>query len=149
MPIALRPTPAPVPMPAVPCASMSMAWSLPPLAPIFTVWRESGRLPVHTCSSWRSHMSLTGALASRASSPAMKPMRLPGAEAPNLAPNPPPMNSVITCTSWGASPNTSASSSRTLKMPWVEAHTVMDLGPSQRTTSPWVSSAEWVCTWVT
>ena len=48
---------------------------------------EDGRLPVASCSSFRSRKSLTGAPASLARRAAATPST-PG---PNLAPNPPPM----------------------------------------------------------
>ena len=54
------------------------------------------------------------------------------------------MYSVTTCTFDFGIPRTSASSSRTEKMPWVEAQTVSS-SPSHAATRPCVSSA--VCVW--
>ncbi len=62
-----------------------------------------------------------------------------------MLPKPPPMCSVITVTFLRSTPRASASPSRTVKVPWVEAHTVSS-SPSQRATTPCVSSVAWV--WV-
>ena len=94
------------------------------------------------CSSFRVSISFTGAPAFRASSAQITP----SLRAPNLAPKPPPMNSVITRTFVSGIPKCPASSPRTLKTPWVEAQTV-SLSPSHWHTLPWVSSAMWDCTW--
>ena len=62
--------------------------------PALTRANADGRLPVARCSSLRSSISLTGALAALASRAQISPW----ASGPNLLPKPPPMNSVITRT---------------------------------------------------
>src|SRR6185437_8287775 len=64
------------------------------LAPILRLWSESGRLPTERCSCCRSSISQTGAPAFFERWVATTP-KLP---APNFAPKPPPMYSVITRT---------------------------------------------------
>ncbi len=83
-----------------------MAVSVPScLAPIFSFWCESGRLET-MCSCRRSSIRRTGALALRERLAATTPS-LP---APNFAPKPPPMNSVMTRTLLFGSLKTSANS---------------------------------------
>ena len=64
------------------------------LAPTFRRWRLLGRLPTETCSSRRSSIKRTGAPALRERWMASMP-KLP---MPYLAPNPPPVKSLITRT---------------------------------------------------
>jgi hypothetical protein len=70
---------------------------------------------------------------------------LPSAEGCSLLPKPPPMCSVITVMLRRSMPRYSARPSWTVKMPWVEAHTV-SWSPCQLATTPCVSSGAWVCT---
>jgi hypothetical protein len=114
------------------------------LAPALIRWTDEGRFPEASCSSLRSRKSLTGAAACLARRAAVTP----SIRAPNFAPKPPPMCSVMTWTREAGIPIAAASSSRTEKIPCVEAQTFRS-PPSQCATSPWVSSAEWVWTWVT
>ena len=83
---------------------------------------------------------MTGAPAIFASRAAARP----STRGPNFAPKPPPMYSVITRTFDTGIFSVSASSSRMMKMPWVEAQTVSS-SPSQRATRPCVSRA--LCVW--
>ena len=137
MALALRPTPAPVPIPAEPWACTWIAVMSPlSSAPSLTLWIESGRLPVQVCSSARSSISLTGLPASRASSPAILAIAVPGALPPNFEPKPPPRNSVMTSTLLASRPKMAANSSRTPKIAWVEAQTVAAFLLSQRTITP-------------
>jgi hypothetical protein len=58
----------------------------------------------------------------------------PGLPAPNFAPKPPPMYSVMTRTWVSGILKKPASSSRTLPVPWVDAHTVSMSGFQSATT---------------
>src|SRR6185312_10084046 len=115
--------------------------SSPAATEIFCI--ESGRLPPSACSSLRCSISRTGAPAFCDNAAAIAPALL----APNFAPNPPPMYSVITRTLVFGNLKSIAISSRTLLVDCVEAHTVSMSG-FQSATTPWGSSAEWVWTWV-
>ena len=90
-------------------------------APILTLMSALGALPVHSCSCFRSSISLTGAPAVFASRQATMAKALPVAEGPSLLPKPPPMWSQRTRTFLRSMPRASATPSRTEKMPWVEA----------------------------
>ncbi len=137
--------PVPPLVPPVPRAIRWSAVSFPSfVAPALIHWIEEGRLPVASCSSLRSRKSLTGAPACFASFAAATPSM----RAPNLAPKPPPMYSVTTWMREAGILRASASSSRTEKMPWVDAQTFRS-PPSQCATRPWVSRAVWSWTCVT
>ena len=87
-----------------------------------TVMSALGALPVHRCSSRRSSISFTGAPACLASLQRDDGERAcPCADGASLLPKPPPMCSVITCTFLRSMPSASATPSRTVETPWVEA----------------------------
>jgi len=93
-------------------------------APMRTVIKALGALPVQRCSSCRSSISFTGAPACFASLQAMTENALPVADGPSLLPKPPPMCSVITVTFLRSTRSASATPLRTAKMPCVEAQIV-------------------------
>ena len=137
--------PVPPLVPPVPWTTRWRAFSFPSfVAPALILWIEEGRLPPAVCSSLRSRKSLTGAPASLASCAAATP----SIRAPNLAPKPPPMYSVMTLTLEAGIFRVSASSSRTTKIACVDAQTVSS-SPSHCATRPCGSRAVWIWTCVT
>ena len=86
-------------------ADASTAWRRPSLdAPIVYSIRAGVRKPAAMFSSRRLFTSRTGRRVRRESSAA----RIPCGPTPNFEPNPPPMNSQMTRTRSGSSPNASA-----------------------------------------
>ena len=80
-------------------------------------------------------MSLTGALALRASSAAVNPCT----SGPNLLPNPPPMKCVTHFTLPCGTPNRPASAPAVETVAWVDAQTVSPPSLSHSATRPCVS----------
>src|SRR5439155_23028460 len=136
--------PEPAPAPPVPQLCASNAVSVPSAetpALIFAV--ADGRLPVSRCSSFRSSISFTGALAAFASFAQM----IPCASGPNLLPNPPPMYCVMQRTLVCGMPSACANCCALWITACVEIHAV-SLSPSHSHTQPCVSRQTCVMTCV-
>src|SRR5215469_5751013 len=137
--------PAVAPAPPVPQVSASRAVTKPSAeTPALTFDVADGRLPVARCSSLRSSISLTGALAALASFAQIRP------SAPTLnalLPKPPPIYWQITRTLACGMLSALAKFSRAPLIPWVEIHAV-SLSPLHSHTVPCDSRHVWVMTCV-